>query len=467
MRPSPAARGLPTGSRWLRLSGRGSHHLWRTTTFRLTTIFGLVFAGAILLLLGLIYVQTAGYLTQRVDRALAKETELFRRAGPESILQRFGQEAARDPLNTFGLFSAAGDRVAGDTRLRPADLPADGVPQNVGGRGEAPPRRALRTTLPWGETLIVERDTSQLVELRQIIIGALVWSGAGIVTLGLFCGVALSIRPLRRVQAFQDASEAIIAGDLSLRLQADGSRDELDELARMVNAMMDEVERLVIQARTVGESVAHELRTPLTRLRASLDHARRTFEDPDDPRGQLLERCVTETEGVLARFQALLRIAAVEARGRRDGIAPTSLSAIVELVGELYQPLANEREIAFSARIEEDVTIRGDADLLVEAVSNLVDNALKFTPPGGAVTLDLVRAAEGPVVTVQDDGPGIAEAERPLVTKRFYRSQDATPVPGHGLGLSLVAAVADLHGFQLRIGDAAPGAVISMVCSGA
>ena len=436
--------------------------LWRTTTFRLTMIFGLILAGAILLLLGLVYFQTARYLTQRVDRALAAEVQIFRRAGPESILRRFRQEAARDPLNTFGLFSSAADQVAGDTRLRPQDLPAEGVPQNVGGRQRAPPERALKATLPWGETLIVERDTSQLVELRQIILGALVWSGAAIVVLGFVCGVALSIRPLKRVQAFQEASDAIIAGDFSLRLPVDGSCDELDELARIVNAMMDEVERLVVQARTVGESVAHELRTPLTRLRATLDHARQSFDDPSDPRGQLLDRCVAETQGVLARFQALLRIAAVEARSQQGGFTQTSLSAIIDLVAELYQPLATERDIALEVAAEEGVTIRGDADLLVEAVSNLVDNALKFAPPGGAVRLSLARTVEGPVIAVQDNGPGIAETERPLVIKRFYRSQLAGNVQGHGLGLSLVAAVATLHGFQLRIGDAAPGAVVSL-----
>ena len=458
-----ASEGSSQRSRLLSSFREGSGGIWRTTTFRVTLIYGVILAGAILLLLGLVYAQTASYLTRRVDHALAAEVQIFGRAGPESILRRFRQEAARDPLNTFGLFSSMGVQVAGDTRLRPADLQVIDAPQNVGGHEGAPPERALKATLPWGETLIVERDTSQLVELRQIILGALVWSGAGIVILGLVCGVALSVRPLRRVQAFQDASEAIVAGDFSLRLPVDGSRDELDELARIVNAMMDEVERLVIQARTVGESVAHELRTPLTRLRARLDHARRSFKDPGDPRERLLEQCVTETESVLARFQALLRIAAVEARSRRREIASTSLSDIVELVSELYQPLAVEREIGFENHLERDVMVRGDADLLMEAVSNLVDNALKFTPAGGTVHLSLVRTKQGSVITVRDNGPGIREDERPLVTKRFYRGQGAAQVQGHGLGLSLVAAVADLHGFHLRIEDAVPGAIISLI----
>lgn len=461
---SSSAEGLSERLKRLRPGGKDAgHRLWRTTTFRLTTLFGLVFAGAILLLLGLVYLQTAGYLTRRVDHALAREVDVFARAGPESVLRRFKQEAARDPLNSFGLFTSAGVQVAGDTRLKPTDLVHDSVPQNVdGGRGLLP-ARALKADLPWGETLIVERDTRQLVELRQIILGALVWSGVGIVILGLVCGIALSIRPLRRVQAFQDASEAITAGDVSRRLPVDGSRDELDELAHIVNAMMDEIERLVLQARTVGESVAHELRTPLTRLRATLDHARQAFDAPGDLRGRLLDRCVSETESVMARFQALLRIAAVEARSRREGVGPTSLNAIVDLIAELYQPLAAERAITFEAAAESEVVVQGDADLLTEAVSNLVDNALKFTPSGGAVRLRLSATAEGPVISVRDNGPGIEADERPLVTKRFYRSARSAHVAGHGLGLSLVAAVADLHGLELRIEDAAPGTVISLV----
>ena len=446
------------------ISGRGVARLWRTTSFRLTTLFGAVFAAAIVLVLGLVYLQTADYLTRRVDRALSREVATFRRAGPESILQRFQQEAARDPLNSFGLFSQGGEQVAGDTRLKPSDLRRDGEPENVGGRDE-PPQRGEKALLPWGETLVVERDISQLAELRQIILVALVWSGAGIAVLGYLCGLALSVRPLRRVQAFQEASEAMAAGDFSPRLPIDGQGDELDQLAVIVNAMMDDIERLVVQARTVGESVAHELRTPLTRLRASLDHARRAFEAPDDPRAALLERCVAETEGLLARFQALLRIAAVEARSRREEIAPTSLSDIVHAVGELYQPLGAEREIALQVAVEDGVSIRGDGDLLTEAVSNLVDNALKFTPRAGAVQLRLVREDGRPVVTVRDDGPGIAAEERRLVVKRFYRSRRQAGVPGHGLGLSLVAAVADLHGFELRIEDASPGALISLVCN--
>jgi signal transduction histidine kinase len=217
------------------------------------------------------------------------------------------------------------------------------------------------------------------------------------------------------------------------------------------------------QARTVGQGVAHELRSPLTRLRAMLDHASGSFE-ADDPRRQLLERCVVEADTVLARFQALLRIAALEARGRRTGIERVSLSDIVGQILELYSPLAADLGINLAADPGDDVTIRGDGELLFEALSNLVDNALKFTGAGGHVRVSAARTPGGARLTVRDDGPGIPEAERSFVTRRFYRGQKHAGVPGHGLGLSLVAAVVDLHGFALRLGDARPGAVVEILC---
>ena len=438
--------------------------LWRTTTFRLATLFFAVFALGIGLLLGLVYFETASYLTARVDRALETEADILRESGPELIIQRFQREGARDPLNDFGLFSAGGERIAGQTRLGPTTLPPDGRPRDVPASASAAPRRALAERMPWGEVLVVERDTSQLVELRRIILQALLLSGAAIAVLGLASALALGIRPLRRIQAMQSVTDAIISGDFTLRLPVGNGGDELDQLARLVNGMMNEVERLMIQARTVGDGVAHELRTPLTRLRALLDRASRDL-DPGDPRRELLEQCVTDADGVLARFRALLRIAAVEVRGRRSQIERVSLVRIVEQIAELYAPLAAERSIEMRVRLPDDpVEVGADGELLFEAISNLVDNALKFTPERGQVQIRLSATGGGPLLEIIDNGPGIAETERSLVTKRFYRSQRDMGVRGHGLGLSLVAAVVDLHGFELSFHDAGPGASVRILC---
>jgi signal transduction histidine kinase len=436
--------------------------IWRTTTFRLSILFGVIFALGIILLLGMVYLQTAGYLTHRADRALTAEAAIILQGGPDAAQSHIEREAARDPLNSFGLFSMSGERIAGATQLVPDNLPLDGTPREIANHPGAP-ARALAERMPWGEILIVEREARQLVEVRRIILGALVWSGATIVVLGLASGVVLSFRPLRRIQAMRAASEIVASGDFRARLPVDGSRDELDELARIANQMMDEAERLMIQARTVGEGMAHELRTPLTRLRAALDHACEGF-DAADPRQVLLERCVTEADGMLARFQALLRIAALEARGRHTGIDVVSLNTIVDQIAELYEPVAAARNINLEVENLQAVSIKADGELLLEAMSNLVDNALKFTSPGGRVHLTVAQSPEGPVVQVTDNGPGIPKAERALVVKRFYRSQRDATVEGHGLGLSLVAAVAELHGFELSFNDADPGVVVRITC---
>jgi signal transduction histidine kinase len=437
--------------------------LYRTTTFRLTVLFGAVFAAGLVLLLGLVYIQSAGYLTRRVDRTLTAEAGFLEKSGPQNIVTILGREAARDPLDSFGLFSATGERVAGETRLTPADLPPGAGPKGIPGRPGVAPSRALSERLPWGEVVIVERDARQLTGLRRIVLGALLWSGAVIAILGLVAGVLLSTRPLRRIQAMRSASEAIGAGDFGIRLPVSGRRDELDELAAIANAMMDEAERSMIQARTVGEGVAHELRTPLTRLRARLDHACQDLA-ADDPRRPLLEQCVAETDAVLARFRAMLRIAAVEARGRRIGVGHVDLSAIALQIAELYEPVASERNTALVGDIAPGLSVRADGELLLEAISNLVDNALKFTPGGGQVIVRAAVAGGVPMIEVADDGPGIAEDERQLVLKRFYRSDRNANIEGHGLGLSLVAAVADLHGFELSFDNARPGLIVRLLC---
>lgn len=436
--------------------------IWHTTTFRLATLFAGTFAAGIILLLGLVYIQTSSFMSQRANAILSMEFEPVSHGRRDAVRQLLDETTARDPLTEFGLFSAQGARLAGLGTMTPSDMPLDGVPRDFPSRGGQPPQRALGERLPWGDVLIIQRDIRQLMELRAVMLGALVWSGAAIALLGLILGVSLSLNPLRRVRAMQQASNAIAEGNLDIRLPVEGGRDELDQLARIVNAMMDEVERLMGEARAVGESVAHGLRTPLTRLRTTLDHAYDV--DREDMRGVLIERCIVETDSVLARFRGLLRIAAVESRSRRQGIGSISLSAVVDQVGELYLPVATSRDVNLCIRTEPDVQVRADAELMFEALSNLVDNALKFTPPGGEVRLTLSREARAAVAEVRDNGPGVPEAERALVVKRFYRSHNAADIPGHGLGLALVAAVAALHDFELSIDDAHPGAVFRLIC---
>jgi signal transduction histidine kinase len=439
------------------------HNIFRTTTFRLTIGFGVAMAVVILLLLGLVYVQTAGFLQRRVDGVLISDAAALTSHGPQQIFAAMAQEAARDPLMGGGVFSPDGDLLGGDEMVKPSELMLDSSAHEFVSQAGRSPQRALAQRLPWGDVLVVHRDVSQLIELRWIVIRALLWSGAAITVIGLGLAVALSVKPLRRVRAVGDASRAVASGDLAVRLPVDGSGDELDELARIVNGMMDDVERLVIQAQTVGEGVAHELRTPLTRLRAKLDHAAHAPETSEAGRA-LLDTCVVEAETVLARFQALLRIAAVDAMSRKSGIAAVSMSEIVQQIGELYEPLAADKGLQLHTVVEPGLDVRGDPELLSEALSNLVDNALKFSFAGGHVWLKLERSSGGAVLSVRDNGIGIPAVERALVAKRFYRAHHSAHLPGHGLGLSLVASVADAHGFRLTIEDASPGTLVKLYC---
>ncbi len=436
--------------------------LWRTTVFRLTLLYGAVFVVGAAALLALVYAQTAGLLSHNVDRAIDAGIADLQRADAEHLPQRIQAGVAGDVrrLNYYGLYSRDGVFITGNVpHLPPSALP-DGPARDLGG-GSQPDIRARAVTLPWGEVLLVGRDISQLTGLRAILLQAMLISGSLVVVLGLVLGSALSVRPLRRLQALQSTSQRITHGDLSARLPVSGARDELDLLAGIVNGMIAEIERLLEDARSVGDTLAHDLRTPLTRLRALLY---RVQEEAPEASRPMVERALAETDSVLARFRALLRIAEIERQARRSGFRTVDLGALVRQAAELYEPLAEAAGVTLAMQVEAVPFIEADPELLFEALSNLIDNAIKFTPAGGRVGVHLRIAPEGPLVEVIDDGPGIAPEERDMVLNRFHRGANASAVPGSGLGLAIVAAVTRLHGFGLTIGDAEPGFKVTLTC---
>lgn len=428
---------------------------WRTTPFRLALAFGVAYVVGVCLLLGVVYLQTEAYLNRRVDGIINAEVAVLKAPDAARVADRLQEEGGRDPLNAFALYGPDGRRLAGRSPIRPEDLPDAGRAREFGGAG-ARGVRALKASMPGGGVLVASRDISQVVALRGILIRALIASGSLIVLLGLLAGSLLGREPLRRVGQIRAASRNIIAGDLGARLPVSRRGDEIDELASIVNAMLDEVERLVRQAETAGESIAHELRTPLTRLRAALEEAVETMPAGERIRARL-ETCVAEADGVLARFRALLRIAAVEARRRRSSMRWCDLSAMTHQVGELYAPLAEERGLGLGLEIQPGLEAEVDADLFFEAMANLLDNALKFTPQGGAIRVSLKKTPEGLLLEVADNGRGVSPGDLPLITKRFYRASEHHAVAGHGLGLSLVAAVTALHAARFTLADNAPG----------
>jgi signal transduction histidine kinase len=268
---------------------------------------------------------------------------------------------------------------------------------------------------------------------------------------------ALVVRNLfrRTLANISATTSAIAAGDLAKRVRLTGRGDEFDQVAEVINDMLDRITRLMDGVRQVSNSIAHDLRTPITRARTRLEDAAIHAETPDDLRAAI-ERATVDLDGIVGVFQALLRISEIEAGSRRSSFARIELSPMLAEVVELYGAVAEEHDIALVAETPAELPAYGDKALIQQAVANLLDNAVKFSPPGKTVRLD-ASAGRAVVITVSDQGPGIPESERDKATARFYRGETARSTPGSGLGLSLVLAVAQLHGGELRLEDNAPG----------
>ena len=436
--------------------------VWRTSTFRLSLLYGLLFAVATVALLAMVYLQSAVYLTHRVDRILDAEANAEMRMPTAELRQTIEEERLiNGRTSLFSLFSADGAPIAGNLRALPAGLVVNGGPIEISATPEFPAAaRLIARRLPSGAVLVVGRDIDQLREIRRIIASALIWSGVLIILAGLACGVALSIGPLRRLRALQAAGHDIATGNLKRRMPFGRHGDELDMFAGTVNHMLGEVERLMSEVKTSSDTIAHDLRTPLTRARTQLHRlGQSTSVSPAD-----VARITAELDEVLERFIAILRISELETRARSAGFTTVDLGRILQQAGELYLPLAEEAGVRLSVTCAPMSPVEADPKLMFEAVSNLVDNAIKFTGEGGQVTLQLDAGAGGPRIIVQDNGPGVALEERTAVLQRFYRSERDQLTPGSGLGLSIVAAIVRLHRFQLELQDSGPGLRVVIDC---
>jgi signal transduction histidine kinase len=324
--------------------------------------------------------------------------------------------------------------------------------------------RGLAMTVPSGELMVLARSTSVIDRVSTIIRHSLLWGLSLTIIPGVIGGLWLARRPLRRVRAIEAAVQPVMQGNLRQRLPVSSRGDELDLLAGIVNTMLDELERLMGEVKGVSDSLAHDLRTPLTRVRAQLHGLQRQF-DAADPLAPSLQQAVDDVDGLLTRFRALLRISELESIHRRAGFEDVDLTKTVENIREIYAPLAEDKQINFKVTMRgTPPRIRADGTLLLEALSNLVDNAIKFTPAGGIVEVAIDAEPEGARIDVIDTGPGIPSEERDAVLKRFFRGSTSQAAPGSGLGLSLVAAIVKLHGFRVEIVDRDAGAQISLLC---
>lgn len=308
-----------------------------------------------------------------------------------------------------------------------------------------------------GLYLFVGRDTADIALTRRRILEAFGWIIGVSIVLAAAGGMFLRVQLMRRVDDMARTCEGIIAGRFNERIPVRHRGDELERLAIAINEMLSRIAALLDNLRQVSSDVAHDLRTPLTRLRSRLEDARRGAVTTGDY-AAAVTRAVEDTDQVLAMFAALLRISQVEAGTRMAAFAPLSLTELLQNIVEMYHPVAEDNRQVLVSGIQAEVRIRGDAELLVQMFSNLVENAIRHTPPNTRIRVDL-RAAENDAVvaSVSDDGPGIAAAERDKVWRRFYRLSGSRSSAGHGLGLALVAAIANLHQATLLLEDAKPG----------
>ena len=442
--------------------------LLRATTFRLALALATLFGASTLLIFVFIYWQTAGSETRRIE-ALIEYDARVEAGEPRALIERFVTNRVTNDfhhLTYAALFDADGKFVAGDLKQIPLGLPLDGlvhvtrvVPGESGATTEAV--RAVARRLPDGSVLVVGRTSEELERLREQVARALGLGLLPAILLSLATGIVLSWRANARVKAVNDTAERIMHGQLRERLPIRGTGDDFDRLSGSVNRMLDEIERLLDELKGTGDEIAHDLRTPLTRVRARLENARRRAGTAAEFE-TAIDKSMAGLDQALSIITALLRIREIEAGRRRSGFGAVDLAEVVAATEELYQPMAEDRDIALTVRAEAIGRLHGDHDLLFELVGNLVDNALKFTPQGGTVRVVLEETRSGLVLRVADSGPGIAPEDRERVLLRFYRSARDQHIAGVGLGLSLVAAIAKLHEARVTIGDAAPGCVISV-----
>jgi signal transduction histidine kinase len=324
--------------------------------------------------------------------------------------------------------------------------------------------RAQRFPLPGGYRMLVGHDVQERQDVKNLMLRGLIAAVALTLLLGLGGGIWMGRRILAQAGAISAVATQIMRGDLSQRLPVRDADDELNTLAREINGMLDKIEQLTLGMRTVLDSAAHDLRTPLNRLQASAEAAMHDLAQAS-PERRILERVTTEVDHMRSTLDALLRIALAETG--TVAREPVDLSELVASMVELYAPVSEERGIALESTVAPGAQVQGSRQLLAQALANLLDNAIKFTPDGGHIRVLLRGAAAGPPaggpeVIVEDNGPGIPEDKREIVLGRRVRLDEARKFPGSGLGLSLVAAVTKLHGARLILDDAAPGLRVSL-----
>ncbi len=445
--------------------------LLRTTAFRLGMVYVALFGIAVVVLFAFLYWRTLTLIDNETEAAIASEitalNDQYRQHGIAGLGRIVSDRAAAhaDGANVYLLTRPDFTPVAGNLERWPAEArqtPAGIVFDIASEDGSATRARARTFVLPGDYRLLVGRDLRQRANLRTLLAETLAWGLAATIVFGLIGASVVGRNLLSRVDAINRTGQHIIRGELKQRVALTGAGDEFDRLAENLNSMLDQIERLMTAMREVTDNIAHDLRGPMTRMKARLELA--LLADKDDPAQYraAIESAIAETDRLLGTFNALLSIAEAESGALHQTMASIDLVALAEDAAELYEPAFEEKGIAFEMKLAPCPPVTGARQLLFQALANLLENALKYTPAGGRVTISTRAEGTGSAIMVADSGPGIPEDMRAKVLERYVRLDQARTTPGSGLGLSLVAAVAKLHGARLVLGDNAPGLLVTL-----
>lgn len=436
----------------------------RSAGIRLALGYALVFGASAALLILVLWITGTSILTRQVDSAIDADeqglAEQWRAGGPAALFGTI-QSRIRNNLDNDAIYlvlDPKGRVVAGNLDTWPDQVSQTGQVYEIDVKrnGQQNVARFHRYDLPADYALLVGREVSSRAALRTLLAEVLAWSMVLIGLLSVAGAILLRLLFRRMVSQVSQTADAISSGDLTRRVAISGRGDEFDRMAETINDMLDRVSRLMDGVRQVSNSIAHDLRTPITRARARLEDAAAHGGSTEQLRSAI-DRAVSDLDGVTNVFHALLRISEIEAGARRSAFVALDLRPLLDDLHDLYSAAAEERGLSLTLTATEDLPALVDRELIQQAMANLLDNAIKFSPPGGAVEMTGERAASGITLAVRDHGVGIPADDVARVAERFYRGETARNTPGFGLGLTLVRAVAHLHGGTLSLQNAEPG----------
>ncbi len=457
----------------MRPHAAGLRRLFRSAGVRLALAYAALFALSVLTLMLLLWWATIGLLDAQVDAAIRADAQVlsvrWQDGGGAALLSNIEARLAGDADDdgVYLVLDPSGRRLGGNLPAWPAPVAQEGVVYELPTRHHGDPSlaRLRRFALPDGTALLVGRDVRARAALQRLLTDMMAWALAPMSLLGM--AGALTVRRMftRMMGHVTKTTAAISAGELPPRIGLSGRGDEFDRLADTFNDMLDRIGRLMDGVRQVSDAIAHDLRTPITRARARLEDAAANAGSTVELRAAV-ERAVMDLDGVTAVFQALLRIAEIEAGAGRYAFAALDVGPLLADLAELYGAVAEERGLTLALQAAAPLPVWGDRELIQQAVANLLDNAIKFSPPDSTVTLRARRVPgawpELLEIAVLDGGPGIPPLDQARATDRFFRGEAARNTPGYGLGLTLVRAVAEVHGGTLRLTDASPGLQASL-----